>query len=71
MGYYTIPQMAIILGVCQKTIRSRVISGEIPAVRIATTNPRGKPRYRIRKEDFEAYLERRAVKGSSYVTSSK
>jgi excisionase family DNA binding protein len=71
MGYYTVSQVATILGVCNRTILSRISSGEIPALRIVTTNPRCRPFYKIRKEDFEAYLERIAVKGTVYASSSK
>lgn len=48
---FTVTEAAEILGVCDRTIRRRIRSGELPAHRL-----RGGGRIRIRREDLAAVI---------------
>lgn len=56
----TPPQVAEMLGVDPCTVREWIRSGELPGVNLASDTAT-RPRFRVRPEDLDAFLERRSV----------
>jgi hypothetical protein len=59
MSFFTVPQIAEMLGTDQKKVIGWIDSSELVAINIAK-NPRGaRPRWRILQSEFERFLQAR------------
>lgn len=66
VNWATPPELAGENAVSHQTILALIESGELPAVDFSLTRKR--PRYRVKRSDWEAFLERRTVKPRPPVT---
>ena len=64
---FTPPQLAKLKGIESEKILAWIRSGELRAVNLAT-RPTGRPRWRIKVEDWLAFEERRAAKSPTKVS---
>ena len=66
--FLTPPQVAKVLGVSAEHVTKFIASGELRAV---NTSLKDRPRWKISKEDFQAFVDRRSNKVSAVDSSSR
>lgn len=60
-AYFTPPELARELGVAAEKIIAWIRSGELAAIDVSERRGNGRPRYRVRAEEWRQFLERREV----------
>lgn len=63
-AFYTVKQVAALLGLRQHAVLALIKSGAIPSINIALTQT-GRPRWRILPSDFEAWVSKRTHQPST------
>lgn len=58
--FLTPPEIAVLLGVSHQKVLDWIDAGELPAVDLSAARQL-RPRYKIRRTDYEAFLDRRAT----------